>query len=223
MIICIENVLTFAEVKLITSKLQNAEFIDGKETAGCYAKEVKNNVQLPGDTPLSTDIRSIVNQALKRNQLFQTAVRPKIIRPIVFSRYEPGMYYGSHTDNALMGNVVLTRSDVSLTLFLNPSSSYTGGELVIDTSLGEQAFKLEAGSMIVYPSSTLHRVETVTEGIRLAAITWVQSIVRDPSDREILFDLYTVQQVMFQKYGKTPEFDLVCKTHANLLRKWADL
>jgi PKHD-type hydroxylase len=223
MIICIDNVLTFAELELITRKLENAEFIDGQETAGWYAKEVKNNAQLPGDTALTTDIRSIINQALQRNQLFQTTVRPKIIRPITFSRYEPGMYYGSHTDNALMGNVVLTRSDVSLTLFLSPPSSYTGGELVIDTSLGEQAFKLEAGSMIVYPSSTLHRVETVTEGIRLAAITWVQSIVRDSSDREILFDLYTVQQVMFQKYGKTAEFDLVCKTHANLLRKWADV
>ncbi|GAB1542001.1 Fe2+-dependent dioxygenase [Scytonema sp. NUACC21] len=222
MILCIENVLTTDELDFIVGKLKNAEFIDGKTTAGWHAKLVKNNKQLPNNA-LTEEIRSIVTRALKRNHLFQAAVRPKVIRPIIFSCYEPGMSYGSHTDNALMGDEVVTRSDVSLTLFLSPASSYTGGELVIDTSLGEQAFKPEAGSMIVYPSSTLHQVETVTEGTRLAAVTWVQSLIRDSGEREILFDLETVRQVMFQKYGKTPEFDLISKTHANLLRKWVDL
>ncbi|NMF63398.1 Fe2+-dependent dioxygenase [Brasilonema octagenarum] len=222
MIICIDNILNSEELKLIHSKLTNSEFRDGKETAGWYAKEVKNNLQLPSNE-LTEEMRSIVMQALQRNRLFQAAVRPKIIRPIIFSRYEPGMYYGYHTDNALMGNEVLTRSDVSLTLFLSSPSSYVGGELMIDTSLGEQVFKLEAGSMIVYPSSTLHQVTTVTEGTRFAAISWVQSIIRDPGEREILFDLETAREALFQKHGITPEFDLICKTHANLLRKWADI
>ncbi|MBD2773120.1 Fe2+-dependent dioxygenase [Iningainema sp. BLCCT55] len=219
MILCIDHVLTPTELESIISQLNNAEFIDGKETAGWHAQQVKNNTQYIA----SQEISSIVTQALKRNRLFQAAVRPKTILPVIFSRYEPGMYYGDHTDNALMGHEILTRSDVSLTLFLSHPSSYIGGELVIDTSLGEQAFKLEAGSMIVYPSSTLHRVETVKEGIRLVAITWIQSIIRDTAEREILFDLDTVRQVIFEKYGKSPEFDLICKTHANLLRKWADV
>ncbi|MBW4593127.1 MAG: Fe2+-dependent dioxygenase [Brasilonema angustatum HA4187-MV1] len=222
MIICIDNILNSEELELIHSKLTNSELRDGKETAGWYAKEVKNNLQLPQNA-LTEEMTSIVMQALQRNRLFQAAVRPKIIRPIIFSCYEPGMYYGYHTDNALMGNEVLTRSDVSLTLFLSSPSSYVGGELMIDTSLGEQVFKLEAGSMIVYPSSTLHQVTTVTEGTRFAAISWVQSIIRDTGEREILFDLETARQALFQKHGITPEFDLICKTHANLLRKWAEI
>lgn len=223
MILAIENVLTTEELDVITSKLKDAEFVDGKLTAGWFAKEVKNNTQLSGNAEASQELRTIAVKALKRNRLFQAAVKPKIIRPIIFSCYQAGMYYGSHTDNAIMGGEKPIRSDVSFTLFLNSPSSYKGGELVIDTSLGEQAFKLEAGSAIVYPSTTLHRVETVETGKRLAAVSWVQSFVREPSEREILFDLDTAKQIMFQKYGKTAEFDLISKTHANLLRKWAEV
>ena len=223
MILTIENVLTAEELDVISSKLKDAEFVDGKLTAGWFAKQVKNNTQLPGNAEASQELRTIVVKALKRNRLFQAAVKPKIIRPIVFSCYQAGMYYGSHTDNAIMGGEKPIRSDVSFTLFLNSPSSYKGGELVIDTSLGEQAFKLEAGSAIVYPSTTLHRVETVETGKRLAAVSWVQSFVREPSEREILFDLDTAKQIVFQKYGKTAEFDLIGKTHANLLRKWAEV
>ncbi|MGB3641757.1 MAG: Fe2+-dependent dioxygenase [Rivularia sp. (in: cyanobacteria)] len=223
MILTIENVLTAEELDVISSKLKDAEFVDGKLTAGWFAKQVKNNTQLPGNAEASQELRTIAVKALKRNRLFQAAVKPKIIRPILFSCYQAGMYYGSHTDNAIMGGEKPIRSDISFTLFLNSPSSYKGGELVIDTSLGEQAFKLEAGSAIVYPSTTLHRVETVETGKRLAAVSWVQSFVRESSEREILFDLDTAKQIMFQKYGKTPEFDLISKTHANLLRKWAEV
>ena len=223
MILTIENVLTKEELDVISSKLKDAEFVDGKLTAGWFAKEVKNNTQLSGNAEASQELRTIAIKALKRNRLFQAAVKPKIIRPILFNCYQAGMYYGSHVDNAIMGGEKPIRSDVSFTLFLNSPSSYKGGELVIDTSLGEQAFKLEAGSAIVYPSTTLHRVETVETGKRLAAVSWVQSFVREPSEREILFDLDTAKQIMFQKYGKTAEFDLISKTHANLLRKWAEV
>jgi PKHD-type hydroxylase len=223
MILTIENVLTAEELVLITSKLKDAEFVDGKLTAGWFAKTVKNNTQLSSNTEAVKELRTIVVTALKRNRLFQAAVKPKIIRPIIFSCYSQGMYYGSHTDNAIMGDEKPIRSDVSFTLFLNSPSSYKGGELVIDTSLGEQAFKLEAGCAIAYPSTTLHRVETVVEGKRLAAVSWVQSFIREPTEREILFDLDTAKQILFQKYGKTPEFDLIGKTHANLLRKWAEV
>ncbi|NJM18780.1 MAG: Fe2+-dependent dioxygenase [Richelia sp. RM2_1_2] len=223
MIFIIENVLTAEELDIITAKLQDAEFVDGKLTAGWFAKTVKNNTQLSNSAEVGEDLRTIVVKALRRNRLFESAIKPKVIRPIIFSSYSQGMYYGSHTDNAIMGLENPIRSDVSFTLFLNSPSSYKGGELVIDTSLGEQAFKLEAGSAIVYPSTTLHRVETVVEGKRLAAVSWVQSFVREPGEREILFDLDTAKQIIFQKHGKTPEFDLISKSYANLLRKWAEV
>ncbi|SKB11781.1 putative enzyme [Planktothrix sp. PCC 11201] len=223
MIFCIADVLTPEELETTLTLLQQAEFIDGKTTAGRYVKEVKNNQQIKTDTEITSDLRNIVLEALKRNELFKVAARPKIIRPIIFSRYDVGMYYGSHFDNAIMGDESISRTDVSLTLFLSDPDTYQGGELVIETSLGEQSFKLDAGSAIVYPSSTLHRVETVTEGTRWAAVTWIQSLVRDPSQREILFDLDTARRSIFQQYGKTIEFDLIAKSHANLLRKWADI
>ncbi|MEO1351076.1 MAG: Fe2+-dependent dioxygenase [Cyanobacteria bacterium J06635_15] len=129
----------------------------------------------------------------------------------------------SHVIPALMNRQTqVMRSDISFTLFLNSPDAYQGGELIIDSAQGEQDYKLPAGAMIVYPSSTLHRVETVTAGMRLAAVSWVQSLVRDPQNREILFDLDTARQSLFEQHGKTQEFDLLSKTHANLLRKWAD-
>ncbi|WP_341736137.1 Fe2+-dependent dioxygenase [Microcoleus sp. CAWBG640] len=223
MIICMANILTSEELGLIVDRLKNAEFVDGKLTAGWYAQQVKNNAQLKNDAAPTQELRNLVNQALKRNSLFQIAARPKAIRPIMFSRYQGGMYYGTHIDNAIMGDEELMRSDLSLTLFLSDPATYTGGELVIESTQGEQAFKLDAGSMVVYPTTTLHRVEPVTEGERLAAVTWVQSLVRDAHKREILFDLDTVRDTLFQKSGKTAEFDLLSKSIANLLRKWADV
>lgn len=223
MIICMANILTSEELGLIIDRLKNAEFVDGKLTAGWYAQQVKNNAQLKNDAAPTQELRNLVNQALKRNSLFQIAARPKAIRPIMFSRYQGGMYYGTHIDNAIMGDEELMRSDLSLTLFLSDPATYTGGELVIESAQGEQAFKLDAGSMVVYPTTTLHRVEPVTEGERLAAVTWVQSLVRDAHKREILFDLDTVRDTLFQKSGKTAEFDLLSKSIANLLRKWADV
>jgi PKHD-type hydroxylase len=223
MIICMANILTSEELGLIVDRLKNAEFVDGKLTAGWYAQQVKNNAQLKNDAAPTQELRNLVNQALKRNSLFQIAARPKAIRPIMFSRYQGGMYYGTHIDNAIMGDEKLMRSDLSLTLFLSHPATYTGGELVIESTQGEQAFKLDAGSMVVYPTTTLHRVEPITEGERLAAVTWVQSLVRDAHNREILFDLDTVRDTLFQKSGKTAEFDLLSKSIANLLRKWADV
>lgn len=223
MIICIENVIQTADLELILNKLKKAEFVDGKLTAGWYAKEVKNNLQLSSNSDIILELQEIINQALEQEALFQSAIKPKKIRPILFSRYQPGMYYDYHIDNVIMGEEDRMRSDVSLTLFLSDPNSYEGGELVIDHSLGEQSFKLDAGSMIVYPSTTLHRVDPVTSGERFVAVTWVQSLVRDAGDREILFDLDTTRKSIYQKYGKTTEFDLLSKSHANLLRKWADI
>lgn len=223
MILCIENILTADTLKGIVASLETAEFVDGKTTAGWHATLVKHNTQLKSSDAVAQELRTTVIQALQKNALFQMAVRPKTIRVPLFSRYEAGMSYGTHVDNAIMGDSPAMRSDVSLTLFLSSPDAYEGGELVIEDTQGVQPFKLAAGSAIVYPSTTLHRVEPVTEGVRLVAVTWVQSLVRDAGDREILFDLDTARQILFETHGKTPEFDLISKSHANLLRKWAEL
>lgn len=223
MILCIGDVLKIEELTQISEKLVDAEFVDGKTTAGWHARLVKHNTQLPKNSAVLQEVRSLIGQALQRDRLFQIAVRPKQLHPMLISRYGVGMAYGTHTDDAVINSQnQLMRSDVSFTLFLSHPDDYDGGELVIDSPQGEQAFKLPMGSMIVYPSSTLHRVETVTRGVRLAAVSWVQSLIRDPQDREILFDLETARQAIFEQQGKTKEFDLLSKVHANLLRKWVD-
>lgn len=222
MIVSIENVLTTEELHIICDRLQGMDFIDGKTTAGWHAREVKHNAQLSSKASYAKELKDLVKAALKRHFLFQLAAQPKIIHSMLFSRYEAGMSYGRHVDNALMGSGEFLRSDISLTVFLNAPSSYDGGELVIENIEGERTFKLEAGAAIIYPSSTLHRVEPVTQGVRLVAVAWVQSLVRDPNKREILFDLDAARRSLFQKEGKTVEFDLISKSYANLLRQWAE-
>ncbi|MGG6295770.1 Fe2+-dependent dioxygenase [Leptolyngbya sp. AN02str] len=219
MILCIGNVLTAEELSYLCNALAAASFVDGKTTAGWHARQVKHNTQLKEDAAIAPELKQMILNAIQNNSVFQMAVRPKLVRSPLISRYTPGMSYGTHVDNALMGNL---RTDVSLTLFLNDPNTYEGGELVIEDSLGSHPFKLEAGSMVVYPSTTLHHVEPVTTGERLVTVTWVQSYVRDAGDREILFDLDTVRHTLFETHGKTSEFDLLSKTHANLLRKWAE-
>jgi PKHD-type hydroxylase len=214
--------ITADELQILVESLSQAEFVDGKTTAGWHAKLVKNNAQLEKSSDLAIELDTIVKKALERNLLLKTAVQPRIIHSLLFSRYEKGMSYGSHTDNALMGKQNFWRSDVSFTVFLNSPASYEGGELVIETMGGDRSYKLEAGAAIVYPSSSLHQVEPVTKGMRLVAVGWIQSLVRDPSKREILFDLDAVRRSIFAKEGKTIEFDLLSKTHSNLLRMWAE-
>ncbi len=222
MLFSIDDILTSEELKFFIDCLSQATFIDGKTTAGWHAKLVKNNQQLDKKSPEAQALREQVQSILKKNALFQSAVLPKIVHSILVSRYEDGMSYGTHTDNALMGDQEFWRVDVSFTLFLTNPDTYTGGELVIENSDEERSYKLKAGSMIVYPSTTLHRVEPVTQGVRLAIVGWVQSLVRDPANREVLFDLDTTRRSIFAKEGKTIEFDLVSKTYTNLLRRWAE-
>ena len=186
--------------------------------------EVKDNLQLKADFSLVQELNKVVIQALWGAQPFQTAVRPQIISPTIFSKYEPGMKYGTHIATALMGaENYMMQTDISVTIFLNPASSYTGGELVIESPHGEPSVKLDAGALAVYPSTSLHRVELVTQGVRLAAVSWVQSPIRDAHQREIVLDLDTAGQSIFEKHGKTPEFDFICNNFTNILRLWADV
>ena len=182
MIFSIDDILNPEELSSITKILEQAEFVDGKLTAGWHAKLVKNNQQLKLGTS-QKELVAKVRQALFKNALFQSTVRPKSIHSLLFSRYGEGMSYDTHVDNALMkSSAGLCRSDVSLTLFLNSPQDYAGGELVIEGVQSEQSYKLEQGSAIIYPSTTLHRVNPVTQGTRLVAVGWVQSTIRDSGD-----------------------------------------
>ncbi|MEM8612587.1 MAG: Fe2+-dependent dioxygenase [Cyanobacteria bacterium P01_H01_bin.105] len=217
MLFQIPDVLSTDELTHIRDTLAKAEFVDGKTTAGWYAKQVKHNQQLKRGT--GPELESIVTSALGRHPLFQVAVRPKQIHSLRFSRYGVGMSYGTHADNAMMGSY---RSDISFTLFLSEPADYAGGELAIEGADDEQLYKLNAGNAIVYPSSTLHRVNEVTQGERLVVVGWVQSLVRDPARRELLFDIDTVRRSLFAQQGKTTEFDLLSKSVSNLLRRWVE-
>ena len=217
MIFQIPDVLSADELSQVQTTLATAEFIDGKLTAGWYAKQVKHNQQIKGTE--AKEVRELMRQALTRHPLFQAAVRPKQVHSLLLSRYDTGMEYGRHVDNALMGN---QRSDVSFTVFLSDPQDYDGGELVVEGAADEQCYKLAAGTAIIYPSSTLHRVEPVTQGTRLVAVGWVQSWIRDAAKRELLFDLDTVRRSLYTQSGKTNEFDLLSKSLANLMRQWVE-
>jgi PKHD-type hydroxylase len=221
MFYCIDDVLTPEDLAWIQGELQEAEWIEGKTTAGWFAQGVKQNWQLKGGTPKTVAIQHFLKEKLYSHGLFCSLAQPKNLSLPLVSRYEVGMAYGVHTDNALVGDPPL-RSDLSITLFLSDPATYGGGELVVDTGLGEQSFKLSAGSMVVYPSTLLHQVAPVTEGTRWVAVIWVQSWIRDGADREVLFELDTVRRSLFKASGKTLEFDLLCKVYSNLRRKWVD-
>ncbi|BAT61168.1 PKHD-type hydroxylase [Variibacter gotjawalensis] len=217
--IVIQDVLDAAEVKRARAAIAKAKFVDGRETAGWAAKGVKRNEQASALDATLDPIRKLVTDRIAKNSLFAMAVRAKQLSPLLFSRYKGEMHYGSHVDDAIMQGM---RVDISFTLFLADPSKYDGGELVIESTSGEETFKLEAGSMIVYPATTLHRVEPVTRGERIAAVGWARSFIRDPAQRELLFDLDTARRVVFERDGKSPAFDLMSKSLANLVRMWAD-
>ncbi|HEY7302386.1 MAG TPA: Fe2+-dependent dioxygenase [Xanthobacteraceae bacterium] len=217
--IVIGNVLSAQEVNTVCAALERAQFIDGRETAGFAARTVKHNRQAAGGDRSLETVRKLIAARVIENDLFRLAARPKTLSPLLFSRYEPSMHYGSHVDDPLMNGM---RTDVAFTLFLSEPDSYDGGELVIETAAGEDAIKLASGSLVAYPATTLHRVADVRQGVRVAAIGWVRSFIRDPARRELLFDLDTARREMFARNGKSAEFDLVSKSLANLIRMWAE-
>jgi PKHD-type hydroxylase len=217
--IVIGNVLSTDEVKTVCAALKRARFVDGRETAGFAARLVKNNKQAAGGDRSLETVRKLVATRILDNELFRLAVRPKTLSPLLFSRYEKAMHYGSHVDDALMHGM---RTDVAFTLFLSDPASYDGGELVIESAAGEDAVKLPPGSLVAYPATTLHRVADVTRGVRLAVVGWARSFIRDAARRELLFDLDTARRELFAREGASAEFDLISKSLANLIRMWAE-
>jgi PKHD-type hydroxylase len=217
--IVIGSVLSAAEVKAATAALARSGFVDGRDTAGFAARTVKHNAQADASDRSLETTRRLVAERILGNEVFRLAVRPKALSPLLFSRYDTGMTYGSHVDDALMQGM---RSDVSFTLFLSDPKNYRGGELVIESAAGEEEVKLAAGSLVAYPSTSLHRVNAVSRGVRLAAVGWARSFIREAARRELLFDLDTARRTMFARAGKSQEFDLVSKSLANLMRMWAE-
>lgn len=224
MIICTPDVLTSEELAAIRSELQGAAFVDGASTAGWSAREVKKNLQVDTHTESQARLRGIVRDAFLRNGMLQASILPAAMTQVMFNRYDVGMQYGRHVDAPVMGSLDgAVRSDVAITLFLSDPKSYTGGDLVVDTHGVEYGFKLDAGSAIAYPANSLHHVTPVTQGARYAAIIWVQSQVRDAAKRELLWDLDNAKRQIFGREGKSATFDAISKSHANLLRMWAEV
>ena len=222
MILTFPEVINADEYRAILDQLGAAEFVDGRETASPQLAQIKNNQQLSRGSAALQRIADIVLGALRRNPEFLNAVYPKQLHSLLVSRYRDGMQYGAHVDQALMGESTVWRTDLSLTLFLNDPDSYAGGELALQHGSGETLIKLPPRSMVCYPTGQLHRVMPVARGERVAVVGWIQSYVRDNAARETLCDLGQALELLRGRDEFRAAHDLVNKTHANLLRRWAE-
>ena len=223
MIVWIQKLLDTAEVARLAAALGAARYRSGKATAGVLARGAKENEELDPDSIDKPALDTIVLDAIGRNKTFEAAARPAKINPPIYSRYRPGMHYGSHLDNAVMGTRAdRIRVDLSMTLFLNDPAAYDGGELSVDTEYGTKAFKLPAGDAAVYPTHYYHEVKPVTRGERLACVTWMQSLVRDPQRRQMLYDMSVLADWIHGQAPGSPQFRSFNKIQLNLYRMWAD-
>lgn len=222
MSVILQQVLVPEDLERVRRDLSELSWGSGKRTAGGAARGVKENLQVDGSDPRAQALERFVVEALYRHPLFEIAARPARLTRLLFSRYEPGMTYGAHTDDALMGaGEDKIRTDLAFTLFLAESSSYEGGALVVESALGEQQIKLNAGDAILYPAGSIHHVAPVTSGARLAAVGWVQSFVADAGQRELLFDLSVARTRLAQTGVAREELLPLDKSISNLLRMWA--
>lgn len=215
------SILEPSEVERILGELAQQSFVDGKLTAHGGARSVKNNLQLGRSGLAATELDQLVLSALRRNETFQAFAFPKRVMFPIFNRYEPGMEYGAHVDGGIMATAGdPMRADLAMTLFLSPPDSYEGGELILELPSGEEEIKLAAGEAFVYSAKYIHRVGPVRRGVRMAAVTWVQSAVRDASMRAILYDLHLVLRKLEDR--EEPAL-LVSKSYHNLLRLASEL
>jgi PKHD-type hydroxylase len=223
MLLAIPDVFSKEQLASLRAALDGATWVDGRATAGHQSARAKHNGQLAEDDPLSVRLGAVVLDALDRNSLFVSAALPRRVFPPLFNRYAEGQSFGVHVDNAIRvvkGAGVRVRTDLSATLFLSDPDEYDGGELSIEGGFGLQQVKLPAGHMVLYPASSLHRVEPVTRGARVASFFWVQSMVRDDADRAVLFDL---DQSIQRLAPEHPSAIALTGVYHNLLRRWADV
>ena len=224
MMIHIPNVLSPEQVARCRAVMEKAAWVDGRVTAGHQSARVKFNLQLPEEAPESRELGDMVLEALGRSNLFMSAVLPKQVFPPLFNRYDAGMTFGAHVDNAVRaGNGARIRTDVSSTLFISGPEDYDGGELVVQDTYGEHSVKLPAGDMIVYPATSLHNVVPITRGSRIASFFWTQSMIRDESKRSLLFDMdMAIIKLGRDHPGHASNVELTAVYH-NLLRQWVEL
>ncbi|WP_380873196.1 PKHD-type hydroxylase [Sphingomonas sp. DBB INV C78] len=226
MLIAIPNLLDAASLARARALIDAANWVDGNVTSGHQSALAKRNTQLPEDSAAAREAGGIILDALGRSPLFVAAALPLKVYPPLFNRYGLGDTFGTHIDNAVRiqrGSDFRMRSDLSATLFLAEPDSYDGGELVIEDRFGVQAVKLPAGHMILYPASSLHRVEPITRGERVASFFWIQSMVRDDSARRTLFDLDSaIQTIAVDRGQDDPAIIRLTGVYHNLLRRWAD-
>jgi len=225
MLLHIPEVLSRDELAHIRQALDATAWADGRETVGVQGAKVKRNEQLPDASPLKAKLGRIVLDALERNPLFFAAALPLKTLPPRFNRYADGGEYGFHVDGAVMrtGNGQQLRSDVSCTLFLAEPDEYEGGELIVSDTYGEHEVKLPAGDLIVYPSSSLHRVAPVTRGARLASFFWVQSMIRDDARRRMLFEMDASIETLRRGDADANAVLQLTGVYHNLLRQWAEV
>ncbi|HWS53078.1 MAG TPA: Fe2+-dependent dioxygenase [Pyrinomonadaceae bacterium] len=225
MLLRIPDVLTAGQVAECRRALERAEWVDGRVTAGHQSARAKDNLQLPESHPEARRLGDLILGALESNPLFISAALPLKVFPPLFNRYEVGQSFGNHVDNAVRhvaGTPHRVRTDLSATLFLSAPEEYDGGELLVEDTYGLHRVKLPAGHMILYPASSLHRVQPVTRGARLASFFWVQSMVRDDGERTLLFDLDTAIQRLGAEAPDHPSVVQLTSVYHNLLRRWAD-
>lgn len=226
MLIQIPNVLSAEQVAQARRLLDSAEWVDGRVTAGHQSAQAKDNVQIPEGHPVAREVGEMILRALQHNQLFITAALPLHVFPPLFNRYSGGQSFGNHVDNAIRtvpGTAHRIRTDLSATLFFSQPDEYDGGELMIEDIYGVHSVKLAAGSMVLYPSTSLHHVRPVTRGARVCSFFWLQSMVRADEERTLLFDLDAAIRSLGQ--GAAPQTVSVQLTgvYHNLLRKWAEV
>jgi PKHD-type hydroxylase len=229
MLITIPDVLTAEQVAQARATLAEANWVDGRVTAGYQAQEVKRNMQIPEGSPVAVQLGEMVLGGLARSPRFMSAGLPLRVFPPMFNSYSGGQTFGTHVDTAIR-QVASTgqriRTDLSATLFLTDPADYDGGQLVVEDAYGTHSVKLPAGHMVLYPATSLHRVEPVTRGARISSFFWIQSMVREDSQRTLLFDLDTAIQRLALVQGdqdvKETAVQLTGVYH-NLLRQWSDM
>jgi PKHD-type hydroxylase len=226
MLLPIPDVLTAGQIVRARQILEQAEWVDGRVTAGHQSARAKDNMQLPEASAAARELGGTILSALEQNALFISAALPARVFPPLFNRYQGGQAFGTHVDNAIRqvpGTPHRIRTDLSATLFLTAPEEYDGGELVVEDTYGTHSVKLPAGHLILYPATSLHHVQPVTRGARIASFFWIQSMLRDDGERTLLFDLdVAIQRLNADDSNQSSAVQLTGVYH-NLLRRWADV
>ncbi len=226
MVVRIPSLLDATQLAAIGTRLTDATWEDGRSTAGPQSAEVKRNLQLPANSSAAREAGEIVVHALERSALFMSAALPRHVFPPLFNRYEGGMGFGVHVDNAVRqipGTHHRLRTDLSATLFLSSAGDYDGGELIVEDTFGSHSIKLDAGDLVLYPASSLHHVAAVTRGTRVASFFWIQSMVRDDGERRLLYEMDSAIRQLADDAAAASGLVQLTGCYHNLLRRWAEM